>query len=109
MGTELGRRGSRFTAGVLMKTVVPLLAVASQRLKSNSSFRTTAKSAADILSACFERETSGGGGGLLYLNGSVKHETSKESRDEKKRQLLWSDSLVFAGIGAGETALVGWR
>ena len=69
----------------------------------NGYFRTRAKSAHDVLAACFDE------GGVLgthpkgvYLNGSDVAGTSPESRDEGKQRRLWEASIEMVGLKGGE-------
>ena len=72
----------------------------------NGYFRTRAKSAHDVLAACFDE------GGVLgkypkgvYLNGSEVIGTSAETRDEGKQRRLWKASVEMARLGEGEMPL----
>jgi hypothetical protein len=43
------------------------------------------------------------------MNGSLKSESSVESRDEVKQKLLWVESLKMAKIRKGDTVLENWQ
>lgn len=79
-------------------------------LQPNGTFRTQAKASEDVLHAAFgcgpqlsERPQG------LYLDGKVPREMSAEAKDVKKRDMLWRDSVRYAQLEEGETALVDWR
>jgi len=45
----------------------------------------------------------------LYLDGSERAEISPEAKDEKKRSMLWRDSVRYTGLKREETMLVNWE
>lgn len=79
-------------------------------LQSNGTLRTPAKAAHDVLHAAFDcspqfDERPQG----LYLRGQVPKEVSAEARNVKKCEMLWRDSVKYAQLEEGETALVNWK
>lgn len=72
--------------------------------------RPTSRSAADALELVFG---AGDGSGVLpkdkYFDGREPKETSKESRDAAKRELVWAETAKLAGLQDGETVLFKWR
>lgn len=74
-------------------------------LQPNGMIRTPKKSGHDLLLACFETKYLGEYPKAEFLGGSVKVMPSKESRDEEKQRVLWLDSLKFANVIKGDSAL----
>ena len=105
MGTAIAREAP-FLIQLLMDWIIPLLAPILVRLQPNGSFRTPAKSAVDLLRACFdETPPVGKHPKSLYLNGSEVGPVTPEAKDEKKQKELWEGSLGYAGIKEGDTVL----
>lgn len=80
-------------------------------LLPNGQVRTTRKSASHVLQAAFN---SGPGPGQfprgVYLDdGTEPRETSVESRDARKRDVVWKGTVHYAQLKEGETILVNWR
>ncbi|TVY85589.1 WW domain-containing oxidoreductase [Lachnellula suecica] len=75
------------------------------RLDPNGMFRTPKKSGHDLLLACFDDEYLMEYPKAVYLNGSVRATPSAEAGDAENQEKLWAESLKFAGIGKGDTAL----
>jgi NAD(P)-dependent dehydrogenase (short-subunit alcohol dehydrogenase family) len=75
----------------------------------NPMMRTTGRSARDVLRPVFDADLLGRYPKGVHLNGCEVRETSVESRDERKRGILWWDSLRYVGLEEGETLLVDWR
>lgn len=71
--------------------------------------RSSGKSAGDVLLACFDEEVLGEYPMVVFLCGSRKAETSRESRDVEKHNALGADSLKLVGIEDGDTVLKDWR
>lgn len=71
----------------------------------NGYLRTRAKSAHDLVSACFDEEALGKHPKAVYLNGNEPAGTSAETRDEGKQRRLWDASVEISGVGDGESAL----
>jgi hypothetical protein len=72
---------------------------------TNGFLRTTKKSGGDVLKACFDEETLGEYPKAVYLDGTRRVESSKESTDVEKQKTLWADSLKLAAIRDGDTVL----
>ena len=105
MGTALAREAP-FLIQLIVGWIIPLLAPILVRLQPNGSLRTPAKSAVDLLRACFdETPPVGKHPRSLYLNGSEVGPVTPEARDEKKQKDLWEGSLEYAGIKEGDTVL----
>jgi hypothetical protein len=62
-----------------------------------------------VILACFDEGTLGEHPKAVFLDGSQKAESSKESRDLEKHKALWADSLKLAAIKDGDTVLKDWR
>ena len=76
------------------------------RIWPNGYFRTRAKSAHDLLVACFdENDILGKYPKAVYLNGSELAATSPETRDEAKQKRLWDVSVEISGVKDEETPL----
>ena len=92
---------------VPLRKAFQVLTPCAQRLAPNGYLRTANKSAQDVMNACFAK----GGSVLgtlpkaLYVNGSVVKQSSMESRDKNKQQLLWQGSLELVNLELSETAL----
>ncbi|KAL2060741.1 hypothetical protein VTL71DRAFT_9383 [Oculimacula yallundae] len=107
-GTGLTKRAPpfiRFLTGWLL----PVFQVISVRLSPNGALRPTWKSAQDLMLASFDEKYLGAYPKAVYLNGSVKAESSAESRDEAKQKQLWAESVKLAMIRDGETVLTAWK
>ncbi|KAI8964800.1 NAD(P)-binding protein [Daldinia sp. FL1419] len=110
MTSGISRRGNWLVRVLIMKIIGPLLAPIATWLSPNGDLRTTWKSAADVIHACFD--TDGGLGEYpngLYLNGSAVADVGPEAKDEAKCRRLWSDSLEYANVKEGDTVLADWR
>ncbi|TVY39477.1 Protochlorophyllide reductase A-like protein [Lachnellula subtilissima] len=71
---------------------------------------TTQKSASHILQAAFDsNQVLGQSPKDVYLNGVDSSETSDESRDVRKRDLVWKESVRYTGLKKGETVLQKWE
>ncbi|KAK4113267.1 putative short-chain dehydrogenase [Canariomyces notabilis] len=108
-GTELVRR-SAWVVVLIFRFVLAPLAVLTTWLSPNGSLRTTRKSAADMMVLALKR-----GEPLCeypkgwYMNGLERAEPSDESKDERKRECLWRDSVRYTRLAEGETCLGDWR
>ena len=105
--TELFRDSPLFLRVLLAWVLAPTTPLLN-RIWPNGYFRTRAKSAHDLLVACFDEKD----GGVLgkrpkgvYLNGSELAATSPETRDEAKQKMLWDASVEIAGVKDEETPL----
>ncbi|ROV92427.1 hypothetical protein VPNG_09606 [Cytospora leucostoma] len=106
MSTGMPRLASWFIRVLLFQIIFPIVAY----LAPNGPIRTTQKSASHVLQAAFD---SGPALGEFpkdrYLDGTEPRETSAESRDPQKRDLVWKTSVHLAQLKEGETALVNWQ
>lgn len=76
----------------------------------NGPIRRPKTSASHILRAAFDSDP--GLGELpkaLFFEGAKKAATSSESRDLRKRKLVWRESVKLTHVKDGETALADWR
>jgi len=106
MSTGLQRHAPWVIRVVIFQIIYPLIAM----LLPNGPVRTTQKSASDILQAAFEsNEVLGPFPKDLYFNGTEPLETSDESRDPRKRDLVWKESVRYACLKEGETILINWQ
>lgn len=110
--TNIARR-SPFVIRVLMfKVIFPLIAAlqAWRNPTGNNDIRTAHKSAGDVLAAALDSSpVLGERPQGLYLDGSERAEISPEAKDEKKRSMLWRDSVRYTGLKSEETMLVNWE
>jgi hypothetical protein len=106
MSTGLQRHAPWIIRVLMFQIIFPIVAM----LMPNGPVRTTQKSASHILQAAFESNSV-----LsqfpkdLYFNGTEPLETSAESRDTRKRYLVWKESVRYAHLKEGETVLVNWQ
>lgn len=103
MITGLQRLAPWFIRVVIFQIIFPIIAY----LKPNGPVRTTQKSASDILQAAFESKEEMPKD--LYFDGTEPLETSAESKDVKKRDLVWKETIRYAHLIDGETALGNWQ
>jgi len=91
---------------LVFKIIYPVLLYINP---NNGQVRPTSRSAGDVLEAAFGV----GEGGELpkdkYFNMRALLETSEESRDVAKRELVWKESAKLAGLKEGETVLANWQ
>lgn len=78
-------------------------------LQPHGSYRTTWKSAGDLLAASFDEKEHGRHPQGLYLDGSRKAKAAREAMDEQKQKALWMASLKMAGLKDGDTTLENWQ
>lgn len=103
--TELFRESPLFLRLVLSWAVTPLTPLLNW-IWPNGYFRTRAKSAHDMLVACFdENDVLGKYPKAVHLNGSELASTSPETRDEAKQKRLWDASVKISGVRDEETPL----
>ena len=75
---------------------------------NNGRMRPTRRSASDVLEAAF----GSGSGDLpkdLYFDGTQPLETSAESKDSRKRNLVWTETARHAHLKEGDTILGNWQ
>lgn len=78
-------------------------------MNPNGPVRPTSRSARDVLEAAFGVGEGGNPPKDKYFNGRTPLETSEESRDAAKRNLVWKETVRMTGLKEGETALTNWR
>ncbi|ROW11892.1 hypothetical protein VPNG_05003 [Cytospora leucostoma] len=108
MVSGLTRRGNAFLVFAIQR-VLPLFVGILNWFSPNGMFRTTTKSATDVVAAAYEALPAGRTPKGLYLNGSEPGDTSKESKDPEKRHTLWRDSIRYTGLTAEDTELENWQ
>jgi len=105
MSTSLTRHASwvfRFIFHVIVSLLIFFM--------PDGPMRTTQKSASHILQAAFDsNQVMGQSPKDVYLDGVDLSETSDESGDVRKRDLLWKESVRYTGLKKGETVLQRWE
>lgn len=79
------------------------------KLSPGGDYRTTARSANDVINAAFDTEKLGERPNGVYMNGAVVSDVGPEAKDAAKCEKVWKDSLGFAQIKDGDTVLAAWR
>ncbi|GAW15795.1 hypothetical protein ANO14919_052170 [Xylariales sp. No.14919] len=103
MSTGIVRHGSW-----IIRSVAPIMSLIAQLtawFQTNPHFRTTAKSADDLIAAAFEAGPRLRG---KYLDGSELSEVSPEAADAKKREMVWRESVILTRLTQEQTKLVNW-
>ncbi|TLD16941.1 uncharacterized protein PgNI_00597 [Pyricularia grisea] len=109
MPTTLTRRASAFLL-FLGKVVFPIIIFVSGWFSENPDFRSSKKSAKDVVAAALsEEEPYGRSPKAVYYNGNEISASSAESRDERKGLELWRSSVEYTGLTEGETCLRNWK
>ncbi|KAI1826880.1 NAD(P)-binding protein [Xylaria intraflava] len=108
MPTGLTRRNPNTLLQIAQKVMGPVVGLMS-KFSSNSDFRTTEQSARDVVNAAFDTKTLGERPNGIYLNGSVIGDVGPEAKDAAKCEKLWKDSLGYAQVKEGDTALAAWK
>jgi hypothetical protein len=97
----------------MFKVMLPLIVFIQERLGfdvSNDAIRSADRSAGDVLAGALDNNpVLGERPQGLYLDGAKLDEISAEAKDEKKRLMVWEDSVRYAGLKAEETMLVNWE
>ncbi|PQE22282.1 short-chain protein [Rutstroemia sp. NJR-2017a WRK4] len=110
--TNIARRSPWFIRVLLFRVVLPLVASlqAWRNPKGNNDVRTVDKAAKDVLAAAFDSSpVLGEQPKGVYLDGSERAEISAEAQDPRKREMVWKDSIGYAGLKEGETILAHWQ
>lgn len=97
---------------LLFQVFYPLIAAIQTWLNptGNNGIRTPHKSAGDVLAAALDSSpVLGERPQGLYLVGTERAEVSSEAKDEKKRLLVWKDSIRYTGLKQEDTILVNWE
>lgn len=108
MPTNLIRRGPWLIRVLMFKLIMPWLALLMGWLQPNGPYRTLGMGAADVLAAALDTGARGSPRGA-YFYGSRIEEMTAEAQDEKKREMLWVDSLRYTGLTRDETVLTAWN
>jgi len=110
MSTGIARRQQWLINFIIFKIVVPIATAIMSHINPNGTFRTTTKSAADVLAAGLDcNPVLGEKPKCLYLQGSELARMSPEAEDPKKLSILWADSIRYADLKEGDTILVNWQ
>ncbi|KAI1126515.1 putative short-chain dehydrogenase [Nemania abortiva] len=105
MISGLQRLAPWFIRVLIFKVIYPFVLYMNP---DNGLVRPTSRSASDVLEAAFGAL----GEGLpkdKYFDGRAPLETSKESQDPIKRELVWAESAKLASLQEGETVLGKWQ
>jgi NAD(P)-dependent dehydrogenase (short-subunit alcohol dehydrogenase family) len=105
MSTDIVRHGDWFTRTIFFPFIIAFVAQLMTLLQPNPMFRTTAKSANDLIAAAFEVGPRLRG---KYLDGTELVDTSREAADVKKRELVWRDSVRYTQLTDRDTMLARW-
>lgn len=106
MISGLQRLAPWFIRILLFKMIYPLLLYF---YPDNGPVRSTSRSASDTLELAFGAEEGGNLPKDKYFDGRVPLETSKESKDPAKRELVWAETVKLAGLKEEETVLRKWQ
>lgn len=106
MITGLQRLAPWLIRVLIFKVVYPLVLYVKP---NNGLVRASSRSASDVLEAAFGAGEAGGLPKDKYYDGIVPLETSEESRDAAKRELVWRETVRLAGLKAGDTVLANWQ
>ncbi|KAF2730930.1 putative short-chain dehydrogenase [Polyplosphaeria fusca] len=102
MSTGMQRQASWFIRVFIFRLLYPLLAW----IRPPGPARSTGQSASDVLQAAFDsNETLGEFPRDVYLDGTRLFEPSAESKDVKKRALVWKQTVEMAGLKPNDTIL----
>ncbi|KAI0885805.1 putative short-chain dehydrogenase [Annulohypoxylon maeteangense] len=106
MTTGLQRHANWIIRVLMFKIIYPIIAI----FMPNGLVRSTAKSASQVLEAAFESNpTYGEFPKDSYYFDTKPFETSTESKDLRKRDLVWKESVKYAHLEPGETILADWQ
>lgn len=76
---------------------------------NNGMIRSPSRSAGDVLEAAFKAGEMEGFPKDKYFDGRTPLETSEESRNAAKRELVWKETVRLAGLKEGQTILANWQ
>ncbi|KAI1427947.1 hypothetical protein F5Y12DRAFT_791071 [Xylaria sp. FL1777] len=105
MPTGIVRHSNWMTRNVASPIFMSLVAQLTVLFQANPYFRTTAKSANDVVAAAFETGPRLRG---KYLDGTKLSQVSSEAADAKKREMVWRESVRLTGLTQQDTKLVQW-
>ncbi|KAI1279655.1 hypothetical protein F5Y07DRAFT_357385 [Xylaria sp. FL0933] len=95
MPTGIVRHGNWMTRNIVVPIFLSLVAQVAVLFQANPYFRTTSKSASDVLAAAFETGPRLRG---KYLDGTEISDVSSEAADTKKREMIWTESVRLTGL-----------
>ncbi|KAI0428148.1 hypothetical protein F5Y09DRAFT_332813 [Xylaria sp. FL1042] len=95
MPTGIVRHSSWMTRNVVVPIFLSLVAQLAVLFQANPYFRTTAKSANDVIAAAFETGPRLRG---KYLDGTKISNISSEAGDTKKREMVWAESVRLTSL-----------
>ncbi|KAI0903182.1 putative short-chain dehydrogenase [Ustulina deusta] len=104
MMTGLQRHAPWLIRVLIFKLIYPIVAF----LWPNGSVRRPNMSASEVLQAAFDSYHGEFPKDLYCVNNEI-FETSVESRDAQKRDLVWKESVQYAHLKQSETILVDWQ
>jgi hypothetical protein len=93
----------------LGRWIFSFLTLMLTRIWPNGYFRTAEKSARDTERALYDTDEFGEHPKALYVNGHLRAEPSPEAKDVAKGKMLWEDSVRYANLKHGDTALLNWQ
>ncbi len=99
------RHGSWMTRNVVSPILMSLVGHLTVLFQANPYFRTTTKSADDVIAAAFEAGPRLRG---KYLDGTKLSMVSREAADTEKREMVWRESVRLTGLTQQDTKLVQW-
>ncbi|KAK4186805.1 hypothetical protein QBC35DRAFT_500324 [Podospora australis] len=102
MVTGLARLAPWFIRVIVFRIVFPLIL---RFFPSSGLVRATSGSASDVLDAALSLESHGLFPRDLYLDGRNPIQTSAESRDAEKREMVWAETAKLANLREDETIL----
>lgn len=91
---------------LIFKVVYPTMVYLSP---TNGPVRPLSRSAGDVLEAAFGFSEGDELPKDKYFDGNVPLETSEESKDAAKRELVWKETATLVGLKEGETVLANWQ
>ncbi|GAD94225.1 short-chain dehydrogenase, putative [Paecilomyces variotii No. 5] len=109
--TNIARCSPFFIRVLMFKVIFPVIAAlqAWRNPSGNNGIRTAHKAAGDVLAAALDSSpVLGEWPKGLYLDGAKRAEVSPEAKGEKKRLMLWKDSVRYTELKREETMLVNW-
>ncbi|RDA87744.1 hypothetical protein CP532_1779 [Ophiocordyceps camponoti-leonardi (nom. inval.)] len=111
MSTGIVRHSAWIVRVLIFQLMLGAIAGPWVRLFPNGTWRTTTKSARDVLAAALDcgpppltSEPKG-----VYLNGSELGEYSAEAKDAKTGRIVWEGSVRFSNLEEDETVLQNWK
>ncbi|KAI0911053.1 hypothetical protein F4823DRAFT_637125 [Ustulina deusta] len=105
MATGIVRHGSWMTRNVVSPILMSLVGHLTVLFQANPYFRTTTKSADDVIAAAFEAGPRLRG---KYLDRTKLSIVSREAADIEKREMVWRESVRLTGLTQQDTKLVQW-